>query len=112
MILDILSDQLVEILPHDEPLVADPVDYAWHENDVVFLLLAVLRIEDHLDDLLGNAEQFDALVHQALLQKRGELLDLVELPGLRFLQPLEELFGHRYLVEDLELRLWDLVHPI
>ena len=112
MVLDILPYEFIEILAHNEALVADAVDYAGHQDHVVFLFLAVLRIEDHFDDLLGNAEQFDALVHQALLQKGGELLNLSELPGLGLLQTLEELLGHRDLVEDLELRFWDLVHPI
>lgn len=94
VIFDILPDQFIEVLPYDEPLVANPIDYAWHQNDVILLLLAILRIEDHFDDLFGDAEQFDALIHQALLQKWSKLFYLSELPGLGLLQPLEKLLGH------------------
>lgn len=94
VIFDILPDQFIEILPYYEPLVANTIDYAWHENYIVLLFLAVLRIEDHLNNLLGDTEQFDTLIHQTLLQKWSELFYLSELPGLGLLQPFEELFSH------------------
>ena len=62
VVFDVLPDELIEVLPDDEALVADAVDDAGHQHHVVLLLLAVLGVEDHLHDLLGYAEQLDALV--------------------------------------------------
>lgn len=80
MVLQVLPDQLIEILADDESLVADAVDDAGHQHHVVLLLFAIRRVEDHLHNLLGNAEQLDAVVNQTFLEEGGELLDLVELP--------------------------------
>jgi hypothetical protein len=42
MVLDILSDQFIQVLPYYKPLVADPVDDAGNQHDIVLLFLAVL----------------------------------------------------------------------
>lgn len=62
VVFNVLPYQFIQVLTDNEAFVADPVDYAWHQNHIVLLLLAVLGIEDDLHYLLGYAEQLDAFV--------------------------------------------------
>lgn len=90
----VLPHEFIEILPYDEPLVADAVDDARYEHNVILFLLAILRVEDHFHDLLGNAEQFDALIYKTLLQEGRELFDFCKFPGLGLFQSLQEFLCH------------------
>lgn len=87
MVADILPDKLVEVLADDEAFIANAIDDAGDENDIVLSAFAVLGVEDNLYDFLGNAEQFNALIDQTLLEEGGELFNFTELPAF----PLEPL---------------------
>jgi hypothetical protein len=56
MVLDILANQLIQVLPYDKPLVANPVHDAGDQHDIVLLFFAVLRVENDLYYLLGDTE--------------------------------------------------------
>lgn len=85
VVLDILSDELIEVLANNEALVTDAADDAGYEDYVVLPLLAVFGVEYHLHNLFGDAEKLNAVVNKALLEERGKLFDLVYLPRTTFL---------------------------
>ena len=82
------------MLPHNESLVADPIDNTGHQDNIVLSLLLAVRIKDHFNNLFGNAKKFNALINQILFEVRNKLSDLVELPLPSVFEFLQELLCH------------------
>jgi hypothetical protein len=52
VVFQILSDHLVKIFSHNETFVSNATDYTRHQHHIVLSFSTILRVENHLDDLL------------------------------------------------------------
>ena len=72
-----MSNQFIQILPDDEPLVTDSIDNTWDKDHIVLPLVFGLVFEDDFDYFLGNAEKLDTFIDEVLFEIGNKFFNLV-----------------------------------
>lgn len=105
MVFQVLAYKFIKVLSNYKSFIANSVHYAGDKDHIVVSLFLAFRVKYHLHYFFGNAKQFDALINQILFKVGGELLDLVKLPGLVFLQLLQKLLGVSDIIVNFHLSI-------